>query len=67
MTIEGVKDFFFIFYVIFSIEGVTVCDQVERQICAEDNCALVEGEEEVRRYIISAMERRYGCEQNCRG
>ena len=46
---------------------MTVCDQVERQICAEDNCALVEGEEEVRRYIISAMERRYGCEQNCRG
>ena len=26
-------------------DGVIRCEQVERQICAEDNCSLVEGEE----------------------
>ena len=28
--------------------GVTRCGQEERRICAEDNCVLVEGEEQVR-------------------
>ena len=27
--------------------GVTRCGQEERRICAEDNCVLVEGEEQV--------------------
>ena len=27
---------------------MTLCDQVERMICAEDYCRVVEGDEEVR-------------------
>ena len=30
-----------------SEEGVTTCGQEERRICAEENCVLVEGEEQV--------------------
>ena len=32
--------------------GVTRCGQEERRICAEDNCVLVEGEEQVNIVII---------------
>ena len=32
--------------------GVTRCGQEERRICAEDNCVLVEGEEQVNTVII---------------
>ena len=33
--------------------GVTRCGQEERRICAEDNCVLVEGEEQVNIVIIN--------------
>ena len=32
--------------------GVTRCGQEERRICAEDNCVLVEGEEQVNIVIV---------------
>ena len=29
------------------MQGVTICEQVERKICADDNCVLVEGDPQV--------------------
>jgi len=32
--------------------GVTRCGQEERRICAEDNCVLVEGEEQCQEFLV---------------
>ena len=33
-------------------QATTVCQQVERTICARDHCRLVEGEEECQEFLV---------------
>ena len=42
------------------MQGVTICEQVERKICADDNCVLVEGDPQViDQMFLNFMEQNY--------